>query len=107
MKYLHYGIPKAEKVEGFNYTFVEKIGLHVTNSADHPLSLQFVYPEADSPLPEIVKKQPHISFAVEDIDKALRQFEQVAHGPVTVSDKLRICFAVADGVLFELMEIKG
>ena len=105
MKLVHLGIPTAQKHEDKKYAYVEKIKLHVTNPDDHEYKLQFVCAEPDSPLPEIVQTEKHLSIQVENMDEAIGQFDEVVYPPVQISDSLRICFAVKDNILFELMEI--
>lgn len=105
MNFLHVGIPTEHKSENKSYSYVEKIKLYVTNPNDHALKLQFVWAEPDSPLPDIVKKERHISIQVDDIEEAVKQFDYVAFSPISLSDTLKISFAVKDNVLFELMEL--
>jgi len=105
MKLIHLGIPTAQKHEDKIYSYVEKIKLHVTNPDDHEYKLQFVCAEPDSPLPEIVKTEKHLSILVEDIDEAIRQFDSIVYPPTAINETLRICFAVKDDILFELMEV--
>lgn len=105
MKFLHVGIPTEHKSEHKLYSYVEKIKLHVTNPNEHALKLQFVWAEPDSPLPDIVKNEHHISIQVDDIEEAVKQFDYIAFPPISLSDTLKISFAVREGVLFELMQM--
>ncbi len=104
MKFLHLGIPTKEKLEDKKYAYVEKIKLYITNPDDHEYKLQFAWVAPDSPLPEIVRKENHLSVQVGNIDESLEEFDYVAYPPVAVNEKLKICFAVKDNVLFELTE---
>ena len=104
MKILHFGIPTEKKIPGKDYAYVEAIKLHVTNPDTDEFNLQYVWAEPDSPLPEIVKKERHISIGVDNIEDELHKFDLVAFPPKAVNNSLKICFAVKDGVLFELME---
>ena len=76
MKLLHLGIPTEQKIEGKTYTYVERIKLHVTNPDEHAYKLQFICAEPDSPLPEIVKTQRHLSIRVADIDEEIALFDE-------------------------------
>jgi len=105
MKFLHLGIPTEQKLEEKKYSYVEKIKLYVTNPDDDILNLQYVWAEPDSPLPDIVRKEKHVSIQVDDIEAATNQFDYVAFPPQSINEKLKICFAVKDSVLFELMEV--
>jgi len=105
MKLIHLGIPTAQRHDDKTYSYVEKIKLHVTNPDDHEYRLQFVCAEPDSPLPEIVKTENHLSILVDDIDEAVGQFDSIVYPPTAINETLRICFAVKDNILFELMEV--
>ncbi len=105
MKLLHLGIPTENKIEGKQYSYVEKIKLHVTNPEENEFKLQFVCAEHDSPLPEIVRTEKHLAIQVDNIEEEIKNFDHVAFPPTLVKDKLKICFAVKDDVLFELTEI--
>lgn len=104
IKILHLGIPTEKKMAGKEYTYVEAIKLHVTNPDSDEFKLQYVWAEPDSPLPEIVRQKNHLSIGVESIEDVLCRFDHVTFPPQAINDKLRICFAVKDDVLFELME---
>ena len=105
MKILHLGIPTEKKITGKDYTYVEAIKLHVTNADADEFKLQYVWAEPDSPLPEIVRQKNHLSIGVDSIEEVLSSFDQVAFPPRAINDKVKICFAVKDDILFELMEI--
>ncbi len=104
MKFLHIGIPTEEKLPDKNYLYFEKIKLFVTKPDDHELKLQFVWAEPDSPLPDIVKHENHVSIEVDKIEDELASYDYVAYEPVALNDQLTVCFAVKDSILFELME---
>ena len=107
MNALHLGIPTESKIEGKKYAYVESLKLHVTNPNEHEFKLQFVWAEPDSPLPEIVRNEKHLAIKVDNIEEAINQFDYVVFPSHVVNDNLRICFAVKEGVLFELTEISG
>jgi len=107
MKLLHLGIPTPHKMDDKKYAYVEKLKLFVTNPDENELKLQFVWAEPDSPLPEIVRKENHLAIQVDNMEEAMKQFDYVAYPPQSVNDRLTICFAVKDNVLFELSEFKN
>ena len=104
IKILHLGIPTEKKMTGKEYTYLEDIKLHVTNPDLDEFKLQYVCAEPDSPLPEIVRQKNHFSIGVESIEAVLSHFDYVVFPPRVINDKLKLCFAVKDNVLFELME---
>jgi len=104
MEYLHYGVPTEERLEGLSYQYLDTIKLYVTDPNTHPLKLQFVYADQESPLPEVVRTMPHVSINTVCIEDVLDEFDTIDFAPTKVKENLRICFARKDGVLFELME---
>lgn len=107
MKFLHLGVPLNEKIEGKEYSYVEPLKLYVTSSGDHEFNLQFVWAENDSPLPDIVRREKHLSIQVDNMDESLSQFDSVVFHPIQINDKVKVAFAIKDYVLFELMEFSG
>ena len=67
MDYLHYGVPTHQKIEGLNYNYVAPLKLWTTAPNEHPMLLQWVWAEADSPLPTSVRSVPHVSYKVSDL----------------------------------------
>jgi hypothetical protein len=58
-------------------------------------------PLADTPL----AKMPHISFAVDNLDKQL-EGKEVVVGPLSVGDNIRIAYFMSDDALIEYLEVK-
>ncbi len=105
MKFLHYGKPTKEKLEDKEYIYVEPIKLFVTNGDSHEFKLQYTWAEPDSPLPEIVRTQNHIAIEVENIDEAIKAYDEIVFEPVQAKPTVKLGFALKEGTLFELMEI--
>lgn len=75
-----------------------------TNPADDPNRVEWVRFAPDSPLASTpVAKMPHISWAVDDLDKEL-QGKQVVVGPIQVGPTIRIAYFYQDGALIEYLE---
>ena len=77
-----------------------------TNPDDDPNKVEWVRFAPDSPLADTpVAKMPHTSWAVDDLDAEL-EGKDVAVGPLTAAEGVRIAYFMQDGALIEYLEIK-
>lgn len=100
--YHHIGIPTDKPREG--ETYLEKYKLYHCGYEDSEFGVEWMRYEEDCPLPEIVKKMPHIAFEVEDIHEAIRG-RKVIIGPNSPSEGNVVAFIEEDGVPIELIQI--
>ncbi|HPD47639.1 MAG TPA: hypothetical protein P5279_13120 [Anaerohalosphaeraceae bacterium] len=100
----HYGVPTTAK--GADEVFIEAGGVHVTNPEAHPYRIEFLRFEADSPLPDTVKKNAHVAFVVEDLDAALAGMNVIIP-PFDATENLRVAFVMDGPAVIELMEMKS
>ena len=78
-----------------------------TNPDDDPNKIEWVRLAPGSPLADTpVAKMPHVSWAVDDLDKEL-EGKEVVVGPLAVAKGIRIAYFMMDGALIEYLEIKG
>ena len=101
MRYHHLGIPTTEPREG--ETFLPEFGMHVKGFETNPFGIEWIRFEEGSPLPELVKKVPHLAFEVDELDSALEGLE-VLIPPNSPSPGVRVAFIVHDGVPVEFLE---
>lgn len=64
----HSGVPVAEKREGMRCA--EPMKLWVSNPADSPDGVEYLYFEEGSPAPEIMKTHRHVAFVTDNLDEA-------------------------------------
>ncbi len=83
--------------------FVSETRVHVTNPAAHPYRVEYLRFEADSPVIGPVREQPHMAFAVDDLDAEITG-QTVLLGPFRAMEGLRVAFILRDGAVFEFME---
>jgi len=77
-----------------------------TNPQGEPNRIEWVRFAPDSPLADTpVARMPHVSWAVDDLDRELAGHEPVV-GPLQVSDTIRIAYFFQDGALVEYLEAK-
>ncbi len=105
MKYTfnHIGVPtkRVQPSEVYN----DDMKVHLTDFEGHPYRFEYLRFEPGSWLPGEMQVQPHIAFEVESIDAILSDFDEVIVEKMD-GGELFLCFAVKDGVIFELMEKK-
>lgn len=96
----HVGIPTDTQRE--DEVYLEPWGLHVSGFSGNPYGVEWMRFEKNSPLPELIKKVPHLAFQVEDLDVALMG-KEVIIPPGSPSDGVRTAMIVHDGVPIELI----
>jgi hypothetical protein len=102
LRYHHLGIPTSESRPGERY--LPEFGMHVSGYEASPYRIEWMRFEADSPVPELVQRVPHIAFEVEDLDAAL-EGREVLIAPNSPSPGVLVAFVVDDGAPVELMQI--
>jgi hypothetical protein len=104
LQYHHLGIPTEEPRE--NEVFLPEFGMYVTSHTDSPFRIEWIRFEEDSPLPELVRRVPHIAFQVDDLQLALEDREVLIE-PNSPSPGVRVAFIVWDGAPVEFLEFHG
>ncbi|MBU0640141.1 MAG: hypothetical protein KKB50_14845 [Planctomycetes bacterium] len=102
LRYHHMGIPHETPRTG--ETYLEKYKVHGTSFDANPYGVEWLRFAPDSPLPDVVKRVPHVAFAVDDLDAALAG-KEVVFGPDVPFPGLRIAFIVHDGAPIELVQV--
>ena len=98
----HFGIPVAEKMEGMAY--LENLKVHITDHAQSPNKLEFLYFEPDTPLPQLMQQQAHIAYAVPNIEEAIKD-TKLLFGPYDMGH-MWLAFVEEEGVAIEFNEFK-
>ncbi len=103
-KFHHIGLVTDEEKPG--ETYFDSLKVWGTNPDDDPNRVEWVRFHPESPLADTpVAKQPHISWQVDDLDAEIAG-KEVAVGPLSVGDNIRIAYFYMDGALIEYLEIK-
>ena len=100
-RFHHVGIITDQIQPGEIYVAATKV--HVTNPADHPHRVEYLRFEPDSPVSGPVRDQPHMAFAVDDLEAEIAG-ERVLLGPFRAMEGLRVAFILRDGAVFEFMQ---
>ena len=98
----HVGMVLKEKMEGMMY--VEPLKVHITDHAQSPNKLEFLYFEPDSPMHSLIQSRAHIAYNVKDINAALEGTKVLL--PALDCGHMIIAFIEEEGVAVELIELK-
>lgn len=105
MKSFHH-IGLVTETEKPGETYYDSLNVWGTDPASDPNKVEWVRFGPDSPLASTpVAKMPHVSWAVDDLDKEL-EGKDVVVGPLTVAEGIRIAYFMMDGALIEYLEMK-
>lgn len=104
MRYHHIGIPTRDVREG--ETYLPEFKVYVSGYATSPYGIEWMRFEPGCPLPDLVQTVPHVAFAVDDLDEALRG-KEILIAPNSPSDGVRVAFVVSDGAPVEFLEMRG
>ena len=100
-KYHHLGIPTTEVRAGERY--LAHFKLHVSGYEQSPYGVEWMRFDADCPMPELVKKVPHVAFEVDDLDAELAG-KVMLIAPNSPSPGIRVAFIVDNGAPVEFLQ---
>ncbi len=100
-RFHHVGVITDQVQPGEIYVAATRV--HVTNPVEHPYRVEFLRFEPDSPVTGPVRNQPHMAFAVDDLEAEIAG-EQLLLGPFRAMEGLRVAFVLKDGAVFEFMQ---
>ena len=100
-RYHHIGIPHTQP-RG-QELHVARLGVHVSGFETSPYGIEWIRFEPHCDVPAIVRTVPHIAFAVDDLDEALRGRE-ILIAPTEPSIGVRVAFILDDGAPVELLQ---
>ncbi|MBN2345768.1 MAG: hypothetical protein JXO51_05200 [Candidatus Aminicenantes bacterium] len=100
-KYHHLGVPTDKARPGEQY--IEEFKVHVVPFDRNPYGIEWMRYEAGSPLPELVRKVPHLAFEVDDLAREL-QGQELLIAPNSPSPGVTVAFIVHDGAPIEFLQ---
>lgn len=103
-RFHHVGVITDEPQPDEIYVAATKV--HVTNPLRHPYRVEYLRFEPDSPVTGPVRDQPHMAFAVDDLEAEMAD-TQVLLGPFQAMEGVRVVFVLKDGAVFEFMQLDG
>ena len=102
-RYHHLGIPHGSARADERH--LPDLGVHVCGFETSPYGIEWMRFDPHCPVPEIVKTVPHLAFAVDDLDTALKG-KHILIPPNSPSSGVRVAFILDDGAPIELLEFE-
>ena len=96
----HIGLPTEEHQPG--ELFVPETKVWVTRPNHHPLRIEYLRYEPDSPVTGPLREQAHIAFQVDDLDSEI-EGEEILLEPFEAVPGLHVTFILKDGAVWEFM----
>jgi hypothetical protein len=100
-RYHHLGIPTTEPHPGERY--LPQLKVHVSGYESSPYGIEWMRFDPDCPVPELVRRVPHVAFEVDDLDAELAG-KHILIAPNSPSEGVRVAFIVDDGAPVEFVE---
>jgi hypothetical protein len=101
-EYMHIGIPVTNKKPGM--TYVEGMKFWMSNPDDYVYKVEYLKFEEGTPFPEIMHRNPHIAYKVDNLEEHLEDADETIFPPTEIGPGTRIAFAIKDGVILEFYE---
>lgn len=102
--FMHIGIPVTNKKPGMTYS--EDMKLWMSNPDDYDFKIEYLKFEEGTIFPEIMHKNPHVAYKVDDMEPYLADADQIIVQPIVLSETTRIAFIIKDDTILELYEEK-
>ncbi len=103
LQYHHYSVPTTQELEPVRYS--KQHGWWVISDfRSNPYRIGIMRIAPNSPLPETLKKYPHICFKVDNIEEAIKGKEITVPLHINAAHKLKMAFTLIDGVNVEFVE---
>ncbi|MEG1849864.1 MAG: hypothetical protein RR197_04825 [Oscillospiraceae bacterium] len=102
--YMHIGIPVTNKKPGMTYN--EGMKIWMSNPDDYDYKIEYLKFEEGTPFPEIMHKNPHVAYRVDNLEKYMADADRVIFGPAAASETARLAFVIKDDAIIELYEEK-
>lgn len=102
MHYHHIGIPTEDSRD--EETYLDQLKIHVTDHESNPYGVQWMRFDPDCPLPDLVKKVPHVAFQVANLKEAILG-KDVIIKPNSPSPGVMVAFIVEDGAPIEFLQL--
>ena len=100
-RYHHTGIPSQQPRNDEQY--IPQYKMHVSGFPESPYGIEWMRFEPDSPLSKIVQTVPHVAFAVDDIELALKD-KQILTEVCSPARGIKVAMILHNGCPIELIE---
>ncbi|MGL4593353.1 MAG: VOC family protein [Thermoguttaceae bacterium] len=103
MQYLHFGVPTTENKNWAGH--LPDMKVHYSDPSLDAFGIEWLKFDEGSPMHELIRTKPHVAFAVDDLDAALKGKNVIAP-PYSPMPGFRFAFIEHDGLPIELTETK-
>ena len=104
-EYMHIGIPVLNKKPGMVYNEWGRFWVNESvDEYDH--KIEYLKFDEGTRFPEILSKQPHVAYKVDDMTPYIAAAQRVIFGPEALGDNVRLAFVIVDDAIIELYEEK-
>ena len=104
LRYHHLGIPTERALPAKDY--VPDLKMHASGYMESPYGIEWLKFDPDCPLPDLVKKVPHIAFVVRDIREAV-EGKEILVEPNSPGPGVTVAFIVDNGAPVEFLQFDG
>ena len=101
-EYMHIGIPVTNRQP--NMTYNEGAKFWVSCVDDYDYKIEYLKFEEGTPFPEILHRNPHVAYKVDNLEHYIADADSVICGPMPANDTDRLAFVIKDGAIIELYE---
>jgi hypothetical protein len=102
-RYHHLGLPSDVPREGEYY--IAELKVHVVPFDRNPYGIEWMRYEPGSPVPELVRRLPHLAFEVDDLEEEIAGCE-VLIPPNSPSPGVTVAFIAHDGAPVEFLQYR-
>jgi hypothetical protein len=104
-RFHHLGIPTKTPHAGEKH--LPHLKMRVAGFAASPFGIEWMRFDDDCPIAEVIRTVPHVAFAVDDLEQALRECGAEVLTPAnSPSAGVRVAMVLHDGAPIELIELK-
>jgi hypothetical protein len=104
-RYHHTGIPVDARFEDDQH--LPQFGLHVAGFSTSPFGIEWMRFDPESPVPDILKRMPHVAFEVDDLDVELSRNDfTILTPPNSPGEGTRVAIILHNGAPIELIEFE-
>ena len=100
-RYDHFGVPTNKKLK--NEKYLADYDVYISGYEENEFNIESMRYGEKCPVPEIVKKMPHIAFEVDDIYEAIKDKEVIIE-PNSPSEGVIVAFILVNKALIELLQ---
>jgi glyoxylase I family protein len=104
-EYMHIGIPVTTKKPNMEYNDMLKFWVN-TDVDTYDYKIEYLKFDEGTPFPEIMHKNPHVAYKVDDMTHYLKDADRIIFEPYALDEHTKLAFIIKDDAIIELYEVK-